>query len=273
MNKGELRKEVRKLRDALSLEMRKEKSAQIAAKVIEMQGFQNANIVLLYSAMKSEVDTALVYDEAKRQDKTIYYPRVLGDTMEFYLADEMTEYETSRFGVCEPKIDEARRYVPKEGDRVLVIMPGLAFDVCRNRLGYGGGYYDKYLQSLEGSVVAGHICKVAVAYECQMVPVGRIEMEEHDICPDYVVTEKESNMENSYRYFENRACQYYPCHDKEHINCLFCYCPLNHMENCPGNPQFIEVNGKRIKDCSACTFPHEAENYDLIMKLLSGVEK
>lgn len=80
-------------------------------------------------------------------------------------------------------------------------------------------------------------------------------------------------MKNSYKYFENRACQYYPCHDMEHINCLFCYCPLNHIENCPGNPKFIEINGKRIKDCSACTFPHEADNYDLIVKLLSEVEK
>ena len=77
-------------------------------------------------------------------------------------------------------------------------------------------------------------------------------------------------MENSYRYFENRECQYYPCHDSEHINCLFCYCPLNCMEHCPGNPSFIEVNGKRIKDCSNCTFPHEAENYDVIMKILSN---
>ncbi len=80
-------------------------------------------------------------------------------------------------------------------------------------------------------------------------------------------------MENSYRYFENRACKYYPCHDMEHINCLFCYCPLNHMEHCPGTFKFVEINGKQVKDCSACCFPHEAENYDTIMQFLSGVEK
>ena len=77
-------------------------------------------------------------------------------------------------------------------------------------------------------------------------------------------------MENSYRYFENRDCQYYPCHDMEHMNCLFCYCPLNHMEKCPGNPLYIEASGKKIKDCSNCTFPHEPENYDVIMKILSN---
>ena len=78
-------------------------------------------------------------------------------------------------------------------------------------------------------------------------------------------------MENSYRYFENRACQYYPCHKgSEHINCLFCYCPLYHLAHCPGNYRYIEVSGKSIKECTDCTFPHEAESYDTIMALLSG---
>ena len=76
-------------------------------------------------------------------------------------------------------------------------------------------------------------------------------------------------MENSYRYFENHDCKYYPCHDMEEMNCLFCYCPLNYMEKCPGNPLYIEVGGKKIKDCSSCTFPHKPENYDVIMKILT----
>ena len=53
-------------------------------------------------------------------------------------------------------------------------------------------------------------------------------------------------MDNSYRYFENHACKYYPCHEgMENMNCLFCYCPLNHIVHCPGNPKFVEVNGKQ----------------------------
>lgn len=76
-------------------------------------------------------------------------------------------------------------------------------------------------------------------------------------------------MENSYRYFENRDCQYYPCHSgTEHLNCLFCYCPLYNMEKCPGNPSFKEKDGKKIKICTGCTFPHKAENYDIIMEYL-----
>lgn len=76
-------------------------------------------------------------------------------------------------------------------------------------------------------------------------------------------------MEASYRYYENHACEYYPCHKgMEAMNCLFCYCPLYHMEHCPGHPEYKEKNGKRLKICTNCTYPHQAEHYDMIMKLL-----
>ncbi len=77
-------------------------------------------------------------------------------------------------------------------------------------------------------------------------------------------------MTDSYRFFENKKCMYYPCHKgAKELNCLFCYCPLYHMENCPGNPQYIEKAGKKIKACTNCTFPHKPENYDTVIKLLS----
>ena len=71
---------------------------------------------------------------------------------------------------------------------------------------------------------------------------------------------------DSYKFFENRNCEYYPCHtDIEKINCLFCYCPLYSL-NCGGICKILE-NG--VKDCSDCTVPHKAENYELINKKLS----
>lgn len=77
-------------------------------------------------------------------------------------------------------------------------------------------------------------------------------------------------MENSYRFFENKQCQYYPCHQGvEHLNCLFCYCPLYNMKNCPGKHEYIEAGGKLVKSCMDCTFPHRPEKYDVIIKLLS----
>jgi Zn-finger protein len=75
----------------------------------------------------------------------------------------------------------------------------------------------------------------------------------------------------SSRFFANRECEYYPCHKGiEDINCLFCYCPFYHRQSCPGEPTYKERDGRKIKVCTKCTFPHRADNYDLIMKMLSG---
>ena len=76
-------------------------------------------------------------------------------------------------------------------------------------------------------------------------------------------------MKNSERYFENRDCKYYPCHEGiDEMNCMFCYCPLYLRENCPGNPRYKEKDGRRIKICTDCIFPHKPEHYDIIVKLL-----
>ncbi|MCR5212791.1 MAG: cysteine-rich small domain-containing protein [Eubacterium sp.] len=78
-------------------------------------------------------------------------------------------------------------------------------------------------------------------------------------------------MDNSYKFFENTDCQYYPCHEGlDHINCLFCYCPLYNLDNCPGNPEYKEKDGRRIKICSKCTFPHKPENYDKVIGILKN---
>lgn len=82
--------------------------------------------------------------------------------------------------------------------------------------------------------------------------------------------ERQAGMDNSYKYFSNKDCKYYPCHEgAEELNCLFCYCPLYSLEACPGDYGYIESNGKLIKECKDCTFPHKAENYELIIALLS----
>lgn len=76
-------------------------------------------------------------------------------------------------------------------------------------------------------------------------------------------------MKNSSKFFLNTDCEYYPCHrGVENFNCLFCYCPLYPFDDCPGNYTVKQTVGKAVKDCSKCTFPHRAENYDKIMDIL-----
>jgi len=78
----------------------------------------------------------------------------------------------------------------------------------------------------------------------------------------------ENSFKASFAYFENRSCMYYPCHNSEHINCLFCYCPLYRLSDCPGEYEIIEAPGGKIKTCVNCTFPHDKANYGRIITLL-----
>ncbi len=74
-------------------------------------------------------------------------------------------------------------------------------------------------------------------------------------------------MENSYKYFENTECKYYPCHKGiDRVNCLFCYCPLYHRNDCPGNPRYVLKDSKTVKVCTDCIFPHLPENYEAIIQ-------
>ncbi len=76
---------------------------------------------------------------------------------------------------------------------------------------------------------------------------------------------------NSHRFFANTECKYYPCHKNiDEINCLFCYCPMYGLRNCPGIPEYFERDGKMIKKCTGCTFPHHADNYDKVMQVLKA---
>ena len=76
----------------------------------------------------------------------------------------------------------------------------------------------------------------------------------------------------SYRFFQNKECEYFPCHkcaDEEHFNCLFCYCPLYALgENCGGNFTYTEQG---IKDCSECLRPHRKDAFDSIMQKMGDV--
>lgn len=66
----------------------------------------------------------------------------------------------------------------------------------------------------------------------------------------------------SYKFFTNKDCEYYPCHNMNSINCLFCFCPLYHIKDCGGN---YKITDKGWKNCSQCEIPHLPEGYDHII--------
>lgn len=76
----------------------------------------------------------------------------------------------------------------------------------------------------------------------------------------------------NYDFFQNRECEYFPCHngaDEKTFSCLFCYCPLYALgEKCGGNFTYTKQG---IKDCSGCLIPHRRENYDMLLRKMEGV--
>ena len=190
MDKKQLRKKILARRDALLLSERKEKSKTIASAIIGLEEFKKSNKVLLYASIKSEVETEEIFYEAKRLNKDIYYPRVMGKEMEFYRVDKMTEFDVSKYGISEPKPESTVVLEPRDEDVIFVLMPGAVFDEVGNRIGYGGGYYDKYMEWLSNRVECGSVSKVAIIYECQLVETGLIEKEIHDVQADCIVTEE-----------------------------------------------------------------------------------
>lgn len=179
MKKETVRESMRFLRRNMTENERKEKDAAIRNRLYELDQFKNASIVFPFVSFGTEVDTVEIIKRLFGDGRKVAVPRVQGDEMDFYLISSMTGLERGTMGILEPVSD--RKVKIEEG---VMLLPGLAFDIKKNRAGYGGGYYDRYL--------AKHTCegvyKIALAYDFQIV--NDLEAEKHDKKPDMILTEK-----------------------------------------------------------------------------------
>jgi Zn-finger protein len=83
---------------------------------------------------------------------------------------------------------------------------------------------------------------------------------------NFFMEPKDAVKTENFKFFENKDCEFYPCHDKQSINCLFCYCPLVWLE-CPGKYTVIESPpGVKRKDCSECTLTHGKMGWEVVQK-------
>lgn len=183
--KKEIRKQVLELRGGLSEQERRMASLKVADRIIGHQWFYQAERLLIFVSYGSEIDTSEIISEALRKGKKVYVPKVEGDVMEFYRITSLDELVEGYKGIREPsgsseKYEEKKRL--EAGERVLMIMPGAAFDPLRNRIGYGKGFYDKYLSDKEQL----QNYSIGIGFACQMVE--EIPAEENDIKPYQVIT-------------------------------------------------------------------------------------
>lgn len=176
--KQEIRKRCRALRNAMTGEERERASRQMAEAVLASEAYQKAPVILAYIDAKNEISPAAILEDAWRQNKTVAVPRVHGKTMDFYQIQSFEDLEPGAFGIREPR--ESCPLV--EISRGLMLAPGVAFDGIGRRVGYGGGFYDRYLAFHPQLTVWG------LAFSCQVLP--QVPAEETDRRMDQVVTEE-----------------------------------------------------------------------------------
>lgn len=186
MSKKQVRRWGQEQRKALTEAERKAKSQQIARQVIETALYQQASVLLIYIDYQSEVETQELIQAGWKQGKKVYCPRVEGKNMEFYPIFSMEDLEEGYKGIREPSIEGRCCFQPLNSEEGygLMILPGTAFDKERNRIGYGKGYYDRYLERYPS------LATIGICFACQLADF--IPAEPYDKKPDILITERET---------------------------------------------------------------------------------
>ena len=175
MDKKALRREIREKKRAMTEEeiiLRSEKLGQLFA---QSEAYRKAKTVYGYLPYNQEVRTVPMLEQALREGKRVAVPKIYGDTMKFLYLDDLSRVEKNDMGIPEPIAD-----TPVADDKTaLVLMPGLAFTKQGDRMGYGGGFYDRFLAEEPDHPT------LALCYDFQMV--DSLPTEEFDIPVDTVL--------------------------------------------------------------------------------------
>ena len=185
MTKDDYRKQAREKRDLLSVEELHKKSRDIFEKLSSLPEYKEAENILIYASMSSEVITDDIMEDALSKGKKLFCPKVTDrkkGRMEFARIYSSEDLKEGYFGIREPEINEDSDLYETDSAPALAIVPGVAFDKKKNRLGYSGGFYDRFFEKHPD------IKKVALAFDCQ-VSEEELPNEAHDIRPDILVTE------------------------------------------------------------------------------------
>lgn len=198
MTKNEMRRQYTVLRDSLSRDEIKRFSGEIHNRLLQTKAYRECGFLLVYLSFRSEVDTRDMIAKALSDGKKVYLPRIVGKDMEFYEIHDLKGLQVSPYGIEEPPEEECNRFTRESpGDIIfgnkkrnqedtryhnLMLLPGLAFDTNGNRIGYGAGFYDRYLASHAGMIVY----KIGLAYDLQVAE--HIEAEAYDVKADCLLT-------------------------------------------------------------------------------------
>ena len=175
MDKKELRAQIRALKRAMTEEQIVQASARLGELFAETEQYKQAKTIYGYLPYNQEVRTVPMLERALRDGKKVAVPKCYGDEMRFIYMDDLSKVELGYANIPEPIADGPVADDPT----ALVLMPGLAFTEEGNRMGYGGGFYDKFLAAEPNHPT------VALCYDFQMVDY--IPTDDYDIPVDRVL--------------------------------------------------------------------------------------
>ncbi|MBE7012037.1 MAG: 5-formyltetrahydrofolate cyclo-ligase [Ruminococcaceae bacterium] len=183
IEKDKIREEYKKIRDEIPLGTQVLKSVAIWKYFFDLPEYENAKTVMIYSDIKSEVKTNVFAERLFSDGKRVVYPYTDKKEIVPYEVDSSARLMARAFGILEPNLrfvgDGYVKEIPKN-EIDLVVVPGVVFDMFGDRLGYGGGYYDRFLKDFEG-VKAGVSYSECVCYS--------LPDEETDVKMDMLITE------------------------------------------------------------------------------------
>lgn len=182
--KKEMRKKMIKVREGLSEQEVINNSEAVFRTLRNLKAYQDASCVMLYISFRNEIMTRAIINDLLNNGKRVFIPVTVHDTKAI-IVSELLDYDqdlqVGNFGVLEAKPETLRPTEPSLLD--LVLVPGVAFDERGYRIGFGAGYYDRFLPALrEGAIT------IALAHEIQMV--DKVENDQYDVPVDYVLTDK-----------------------------------------------------------------------------------
>lgn len=175
MDKKTLRAAIREKKRAMTPAEIEDKSRVLGEKFSQTELYRQAKTVYGYLPYNQEVRTVPILEQAIRDGKQVAVPKVYGEEMKFHYLTDLSRVGIGYAGIPEPLGDEP---VAEDAD-ALVLMPGLAFDKAGHRIGYGGGFYDKFLANEPGHPT------VALCYDFQVLP--HLDTEEFDVPVDLVL--------------------------------------------------------------------------------------
>ena len=178
IQKAALRKHLLEKRDATSAELREISSERIHQNLKRITSFTNSQNIACYFPIGSEIDTHNIMLDMLEQDKNLLLPRIVNNNLEFCIVPNLEKLEKGSFEIMEPR-DSC-----KKAEKInCVLIPTVGVSKSGVRLGYGKGYYDRFLSSTDA-------VKISLTYSKQIVK--SIPSDSYDIKIDWIVTEDEN---------------------------------------------------------------------------------